>query len=320
MKAWTRVAAGLALAAAADYAAERIAVRRMRGRPDEGPLVPDGWRPAAEASEVRGHDGARLHAIAAGSGPTLVLSHGVMLSTEVWPLVFDPLVERGFRVVAYDQRGHGLSTVGDDGHSVANLGRDLGAVIDAHDARRGLVLGHSMGGLAVLSLLAERPELRTELAGIVLVATTPQTIRMPGLLADAAALTAGGPLLRGAFGSTLHGTALTRVGFGPRASPAALEAARRVLAGTSGPTLAAANRALVGVDFTGLLPELDMPVLVLAGRHDRVVPRNAPQLFATGLPNATMVEVDAGHMLPLEAAGTVVDATVAFAADLGLLS
>lgn len=260
-----------------------------------------------------GHDGARIHVVATGSGPTVVLSHGVMLSTAVWPLVYDPLVERGFRVVAYDQRGHGRSTAGDSGFAAANLGHDLAAVLAAVDAGRALVVGHSMGGLAVLSLLAQHPEWRSGLAGAALVATTPATFRLPALLANAAAAVAGRPLTGRALASPLHGTALARVGFGPQASGAAIEVARGILAATDPVTVSRANRALVGVDYRPLLPELETPMLVLAGRHDRVVPPQALRWFESGLPHARIVEIDAGHMLPLEAPDRVVAEVVSFA-------
>ncbi len=316
MRTAAKVAIGLAAGLAAAYVAERVAVGRIRRR--SGPVaLPAGWQPHGDELWVDGQDGARIHAVAAGSGPTIVLSHGVMLSTAIWPLVFDPLVEQGFRVVAYDQRGHGRSTVGDSGFTAANLGHDLAAVLAAADAGRALVMGHSMGGLAVLALLAEHPEWRSTLAGAVLAGTTPATFRIPALLANAAA-TASRRFSGPALASHLHGTALTRVGFGPAAAGEAVELARGILAATDPVTIARANRALVGVDYRPLLAKLEVPVLVLAGKHDRVVPPQAVPWFAAGLPAARIVEIDAGHMLPLEAPERVVAETVAFARKLGM--
>ncbi len=317
MRTTAKFAAGMAAALAAAYVVERVAVARTRRRPDPEE-IPRAWLPTGAETNVTSADGAVIHVVSAGDGPPLVLSHGVMLSTAIWPLVFDEFVARGFRVIAYDQRGHGKSTVGEDGFTVGALGRDLWAVLRATDARDGLVLGHSMGGIAVLSLFAEHPESSAQLAGVVLAATTPATYRMPSLLANGAAAFAGLPVVGWALGSQLHGTALARVGFGPSPTGGAVEAARRVLAGTDAETLARANRALVGVDLRPVLPSVDVPTLVLAGRHDRVVPGKAPAWLAAGLPHAQVVEIDAGHMLPLEAPGAVVAETAAFAARLGL--
>ena len=54
---------------------------------------------------------------ARGEGPTVLLSHGVTLTSRVWVKQFAALPERGVRVVAFDHRGHGESLVGDSGHS-----------------------------------------------------------------------------------------------------------------------------------------------------------------------------------------------------------
>ncbi len=317
MRTAAKVAIGLTGALAAAYVAERLVVSRLRRRAGLEGLAHD-WRPAGEEFTVAARDGARLAVVTAGDGPTVVLSHGVMLSMAIWPLVFDPLVAAGFRVVAYDQRGHGRSTVGETGFAAANLGRDLADVLTSVEAGRAVVVGHSMGGIAILTLLAEHPEWRDRLAGMVLVGTTPATFPIPALLANAAASVAGRGLTGRALASPLHGTALARVGFGPGAPGAAIEAARRILAGTDAVTIARANRALVGVDHTSLLPQLDLPAVVVCGDHDRVVPPGSRRRFAEGLPRARMVDVPAGHMLPLEAPEVVVAETVALAGEVGL--
>ena len=95
---------------------------------------------------------------------TVVLVHGYALDSRCWhfqrrdlPKMTDPRV----RVVQYDQRSHGRS-----GHSsrrgstIEQLGKDLDAVVRA-TARRGpvVLVGHSMGGMAIMALAEQRPKL-----------------------------------------------------------------------------------------------------------------------------------------------------------------
>ncbi len=309
-------AKGLA-AGIASYGLEVAGVRRLRRRPEIRPM-PVGWQPPGKHRVVRTSDGARLVTVTAGEGPPLVLSHGVMLSMSEWALIFDPLVAAGFRVIAYDHRGHGFSTSGDDGFSMGRFGDDLAEVLDAADARHGIVLGHSMGGLAIQSALERHPELRTSLAGVALVATTPLTYEIPRfLLAPAVAAVRWG-VMKTVLGSPVHGTLAATVGF-RRGSASQVEAVRHLLAATPDATLAGGNRALVACDFRPLLPHVPTPAVVLSGRRDVLVRRGSGRLLAGGLPNARFVELPVGHMIPVERPDVTVNETVALARRSGLL-
>ena len=72
-------------------------------------------------------DGTRLHAIVAGAGTPLVLTHGALLSLEAWALLWQPLLAAGHQVIAYDLRGHGRSTLGRSGFGVQAYAQDLAA-------------------------------------------------------------------------------------------------------------------------------------------------------------------------------------------------
>jgi 3-oxoadipate enol-lactonase len=96
-----------------------------------------------------------------GSGPpTLVLCHGFTGSSHDWALEVDELAERR-RVVTVDQRGHGYSTkFGTLGaYGIDQLASDLAAFIEAVGGPPVDLLGHSMGGRVVLTMVLERPDL-----------------------------------------------------------------------------------------------------------------------------------------------------------------
>ena len=84
---------------------------------------------------IRSYDGAGLAALVAGDGPPLVLAHGSLVSSASWALMWRPLLDAGYRLIAYDLRGHGLSTLGTDGFATGPYPRDLAAVLEHFDVR-----------------------------------------------------------------------------------------------------------------------------------------------------------------------------------------
>ena len=112
----------------------------------------------------------------AGRTPTVVLVHGFALSMQSWVLQRRALIHAGFRVVTYDQRGHGRS--GEpalEACTVAQLGRDLAAVLEATCPTGPVVLfGHSMGGMSVMSYAGQHPDVvRDRVLAVALVSTSP---------------------------------------------------------------------------------------------------------------------------------------------------
>jgi 2-(acetamidomethylene)succinate hydrolase len=92
-----------------------------------------------------------------GSGPPLLLSHGITAQAHVWDPVAGALRER-FRVLSLDQRGHGDSSKPGAGYAAADFAADMAAVIDAFADGPCVVMGHSLGGRNSLALAALHPD------------------------------------------------------------------------------------------------------------------------------------------------------------------
>jgi len=110
------------------------------------------------------------------AAPTVLFSHGYTLSLRSWVFQRRALKEAGYRVVLWDQRGHGRSGAGSkESYEIDQLGLDLYAVISAVAPRGPLILvGHSMGGMTQMSLAAHHPTLiRDRVIGVAFVATSP---------------------------------------------------------------------------------------------------------------------------------------------------
>src|SRR5580658_2160996 len=94
-----------------------------------------------------------------GAGPPVVLLHGLACGKRMWFHQIGALRSR-FRVIAYDQRGHGLTDAPANAtdYSAAHLARDLVGVLDALKIERAAIVGFSLGGGPALALAASKPE------------------------------------------------------------------------------------------------------------------------------------------------------------------
>lgn len=90
-------------------------------------------------------------------GTPLILLHGLASQAHIFDLVAPYLAEH-FRVIAFDQRGHGESVKPEDGFDFANVSADLTALLDALKIKRAIVAGHSWGGNVALYFAAHFPE------------------------------------------------------------------------------------------------------------------------------------------------------------------
>jgi non-heme chloroperoxidase len=259
--------------------------------------------PSGEPHQVSTGDGGQLHAVAAGAGRPLVLTHGALLSLEAWALLWQPLLAAGHQLIAYDLRGHGHSTLGRSGFAVDAYAQDLLTVLDHFDVRHGVVVAYSTGGIGALALAVDAPaDAAARLDGQVLISTAPQGIG--GSLQNRLLA----PLV---FSGLIHqvlrrrrlGTLFTRTLFGSRPDPDLVEFARRLMAGAPRQTTIDAPKAVLRFDFRDRLDRVTLPTLVLAGSKDRSVKSEHTQALADGIPQASLQRFPgAGHLVVLERA------------------
>jgi non-heme chloroperoxidase len=271
--------------------------------------------PSGERSQVPTADGGLLHAVATGAGRPLVLTHGALLSLQAWALLWQPLLAAGHRLIAYDLRGHGRSTLGRAGFSLQAYAQDLAAVLDHFDVRRGVVVAHSTGGIGALALAATAPaDTDRRLAGQVLISTAPQG------LGDSLQNRLLAPIvLSGLVHQLLHrrrlGTLFTRTLFGPHPDPDLVEFTRRIMATAPRQTTIDAPKAVWRFDLRDHLDQVTLPTLVLCGTQDRSVKPEHARALADGIPQARLQSFPgAGHLVVLERAEPIALAITHFTA------
>ncbi len=317
------VAGGAAAAGAAAVSAERRAIRLARSAPDPARGEPLAERPGT-GRRVRSFDGTVIDVRVAGAArrnrPTLVFAHGFSLDLTTWHFQWKALSER-YRCVLFDQRGHGLSEpAGPAGYTVEALGEDLRAVLDATVAGgRAVLLGHSMGGMSVLSLAAQHPEEFGERVAGVVLADTGSAELAKEALGDAAvrvtaslrrALTVVGR--RPATGARVRAFALGRgsdlaflvtraINFAPGAPPSLIDHVTRVASNTPAEVWPQTLLSLLDMDLRHAEGHVRVPALVVVGDQDRLTPPAAARRMAASLPRGRLAVIEgAGHVAMLE--------------------
>lgn len=278
-------------------------------------------------------DGVRLATRIIGpetAGLTVVLVHGYCLSQASWRPILDRLEQHygtQLRLVTYDQRGHGRSSVPPpESCTVGQLGEDLQTVLDTVAPTGPVVtVGHSMGGMSILAHALRHPgEVGDRIVGTALLSTAAQGLAAAGVLpginrpvlaafrgllrvtpsaADgikARAVTAATPLLR-------------YITYGRRpVAPGGAALSAKMIGSTPVETIGAFVRSLTDHDERDALPVLaQIPSVVVCGDADIATPlRNSIQL-AGALRSHTMLRVPgAGHMAHFEQPDLVVSALV----------
>ncbi len=265
--------------------------------------------PDGEAITVTTADGAELAVTVAGpgDGPTVVLAHCWMGSRAIWGPVAERLVESGHRVVLYDQRGHGSSTVGERTLSIPQLGDDLHAVLHSVDARDAVIAGHSMGGMTVQSYVNEHPVDFKERARAVVLVSTSSIVARRGLPARPSRAGAGRERQRSPQSLISYATCRMAFGRSPRRSDVELTA--HWVAVTPRPIREGFLAAIATMDLRPALGTIDVPSTVLVGTRDLLTPPRMARVIAREIPGARLVVVPgAGHMLPLETPDEIVEA------------
>jgi pimeloyl-ACP methyl ester carboxylesterase len=219
---------------------------------------------------------------AAGSGPPVVLVHGLGVSADYWWRVGPPLAAAGYRVLAPDLPGFGRTPGPRGGLSIAEQADAVLRWVDALGLESAVMVGHSLSCQALVELAAARPE---RVRALVLAAPTGAPRSFP-LLRQAVGL------LRDVPRESLPLAAFVAQAY-LRAGPWRLWRSWRM--GAEENPLAAA-------------PRVPAPTLVLVGRRDPVVPRAFAEALAAALPRGRLEWVEgAAHALIFDGAEEVVE-------------
>ncbi|MEW2352960.1 alpha/beta hydrolase [Spirillospora sp. NPDC029432] len=221
----------------------------------------------------------RLHYTDVGTGRPVVLIHGFPLSGRAWERQERALLAAGHRVITYDRRGFGKSSQPSIGYDYDTFAADLAALVEALDLHDFDIAGHSMGGGEVARYLGTYGTARVRRAAIIggvppYLLKTPETPDgVPQSVFDeiAAALTDDRLAYFTEWNKNFYNL---DENLGTRISEEAVRDAWNTAVGAS-PTGTVACVATWHTDFRDDLPKIDIPVLVMHGTADRILPIEA---------------------------------------------
>ncbi len=298
---WTTRLAGLAGVAAGAFFTARRSVGKFTTNVDPLGGVPPRF-PTGIVRSVTTDDGAVINTITAVSSgadhrrPLIALVHGLTSNHDDWGPIAQRLVDKGYRVMAIDQRGHGNSTVGSAGYGVTRLGTDLAQVFEALDLTDVVLVGHSMGGMAAMTLMVDHPEVtqrRVRALGLIATAATMSDLRYQAALRLGSIKT---PIDIAAVNDVSR--LATAAVFGHAPSSFMLEAALASVARCPEDVRLKSTRAMADYDIADRISAIDIPTLVVAGTRDLLTPYAEGEDIADAITGSLLIRMPgAGHLM-----------------------
>lgn len=256
--------------------------------------------------QVFADDGARVDVrIDGANGDPIVLLAGFPLARDIWDTCVE-LLARGHRVVRPDLRGVGASSIPDGPYLMELLAADVAAILDALGIERATIVGHSVGGYVALAFARMFTE-RIARFGLVcsrLNADTPEQAAARQELADRVELERTIEPVIEAY--------LPRL-FAPRTlreRPALFESARAIARRNDPRGAAALLRGMALRNASDdIAPDLKMPMVMVAGAADAVIPVDEAHAIATAFPRGRLALCErSGHLPMLEEPGALTEA------------
>ncbi|HKX29707.1 MAG TPA: alpha/beta fold hydrolase [Blastocatellia bacterium] len=231
-----------------------------------------------------------------GSGPPIIFLHAFPLSQKMWDAQVDRIAAN-HRVITFDWRGFGQSSLGAGIQSVETFADDLAALMKSLNLERATICGLSMGGYAAFAFYRKYRDL---LSSLILADTraTPDTEegkRGRQEMADLVRTQGTPPIIETMIPRLIGETTLQK-------SPAVAEQVRSIIKsgqpeGIAQALIAMANRP----DSTSILAEIDCPTLIISGDEDRLIPLSEAEKMHHAIPKSSFEIVhQAGHLPNLE--------------------
>jgi non-heme chloroperoxidase len=253
-----------------------------------------------------------------GTGQPVVLIHGYPLSGRAWDKQVPVLLDAGHRVITYDRRGFGQSSQPTSGYDYDTFAADLNTLLEQLDLRDAVLAGHSMGTGEVTRYLSRYGSDRVA-KGVLVSPIPPYLLQapdnpdgVPASLFDgfAQAARADNPAWMKGFLDNFYNIDTLR---GTLISDQAWQASWN-LAVTASATAAVACISTWTTDFRDDLPKIDVPILVIQGDADQVLPLDKTgQRLPALIKDARLTVVEGGpHAIPWTHADQVNTALLGF--------
>ena len=237
-----------------------------------------------------------------GSGPTVLMLHGIGGGHRAFAPQVETLASLGYRAVAWDMPGYGHSAPIEP-YTFKGLAQSCVNLIDALQCESVVLLGHSMGGMVAQEVIARRPD---KVNKLVLCGTSAAFgKRTDGRSAEAWAQQfisqRTAPLDAGQTMADMAARLVPQM-VGPGSLPEGLKLAEFCMASVPAATYRRALECLVTFDRQAALAQIRVPTLLVGGEFDRVAAPSVMKRMAAEIPFARYAELAGiGHLMNLEA-------------------
>jgi len=223
--------------------------------------------------------------------PVLMFANSLGADFSMWNAQV-PELQKKFRVLRYDTRGHGQSSYTPGSYSIEQLAKDVIALLDALDVDRVHFCGLSMGGMIGMRLGAHAPERLNHLVlcntGAKIGTTEAWNARIEAVRKN---------------GMKSVASAVVERWFTPafrQKAPATIANTLKMLEETNPDGYAACCSAVRDFDFREQVSNIRLPTLVISGAHDPATPPADGRFLAQQIPGARYVELNAAHLSNIE--------------------
>lgn len=238
-------------------------------------------------STLTTNDGTQIYYKDWGTGQPIVFSHGWPLSADAWDAQMFFLGKRGYRVIAHDRRGHGRSSQPWSGNEMNTYADDLALLIETLDLKDAILVGHSTGGGEVARYLGRHGS--TRVAKAVLIGAVPPKLVNTGENPGVAPMQAFDELRTAVEGDRAQFFKdLSMPFYGYNKPDAKISEGVRESFWLQGMQMSIVGayeciKAFSETDFTNDLKQIDVPVLLIHGDADQIVPLEGASLRSAKL-------------------------------------
>jgi non-heme chloroperoxidase len=285
-----------------------ITAARIKRNPVAVPYEQLSLEPAGKEVYVSGRDGTQIRCKVAGEGPVVVMAHGYGVSLIEWNLIAPQLVDAGYQVIMFDQRGHEKSSIGPDGIGPGQMAGDYRSVLEYFEVKGGILVAHSMGGFLAIRFLLDHPEVAAaRLKGFVIMASFAGDVSRKNAQNQLQIPMIKNGLLKKLVQNETIGYLFGNSMMGNQPDPVAIKLFLEVLLRQDHMSLIPILEALVKENYYGRLAEIQIPTIVLVGTEDKTTPSFHSEDLAEGIAGAGLRKIaGVGHMINWEAPEEIV--------------
>lgn len=254
-------------------------------------------------------DGTQLWTIEAGMGDkTIVLAHGFAFSSIEWNVIMPALVADGYRVIAFDQRGHGRTSIGKDGVSSAAMASDYKTILEFYNVQNGILVGHSMGGFLAIKTFLTYTELQHQrIQSCILMATFAGDVNRHNFQNRLQIPLIKSGILMKLIRNKSMGAAFAKSIMGENPDNEVIRVFLELFLVQKHKTLIPILEAFYKESYYDQLSKITIPCTVVIGSKDKTTPAFHSQDLAKLIPNAQITVIpNKGHLLNWEAPDSLI--------------